>query len=174
MPPRPSVARSQRPLSAIFIGSLGSTSTPPDLPKLPEPPSPEGSPGPSTPSKSGLPSPPATNSSGSGNGSTGDDSTNGGSIRQRKSQRPYSVPNVYDMYHSHNKSYTDLTNSANNPLSDEEDETNDHERDEDSTARFDLHRRRSTNTIPSDNVSALQRVKSLTERNRQVNLLFRL
>ncbi|GJE88464.1 hypothetical protein PsYK624_045470 [Phanerochaete sordida] len=72
------------------------------------------------------------------------------------------------MYNGRNKSYTDLTNAASNPLSDEEDEPNDHERDDDTTARFDMHRRRSTNTIPGDHVSALQRVKTLTERNRLI------
>ena len=78
------------------------------------------------------------------------------------------------MYYGRNKSYSDLASSANNnPLSDEDDDPNDYERDEDSTARFDLHRRRSTNTVPSEHASALQRVKSLTERNRMVSYLCR-
>lgn len=173
MTPRPSITRSQRPLSAIFIGSLGSTSTstPPDLPKLPEPPSPEGSPSPE-PSGSGLPSPPATNStgSGSGSGSNGDDSTNAGSLRRRTStsQRPHTVSEMYSSV-QHSRSFSDLNGARPSTLSDDEDEPNDHERDEDSTARYDLHRRRSTNTVPSDHASALQRVKSLTERNRMVS-----
>jgi hypothetical protein len=70
---------------------------------------------------------------------------------------------------SRNRSYADLRSTGPSTLSDEEDDPNDHERDEDATARFDLHRRRSTNTVPSDHASALQRVKSLTERNRMVS-----
>ena len=167
MTPRPSITRSQRPLSAIFIGSLGSSSssTPPDLPKLPEPPSPEGSP---ELSRSGLPSPPATNSTGSGSGSNGDESTNAGSLRGRIPQRPHTASEMYNGGHS--RSYSELRNAAPSTLSDEEDDPNDYERDEDTTARFELHRRRSTNTVPSDHASALQRVKSLTERNRMVRL----
>lgn len=165
MTPRPSITRKQRPLSAIFIGSLGSSSssTPPDLPKLPEPPSPEQS---SPPSRTGLPSPPATNSTGSGSGSNGDDSTNTGSLRERKPQRLYSTSEMYNG--ARNKSHPDIHSASNSVLSDEDDDPNDHEHDEDSTARFDLHRRRSTSSVPSDHASTLERVKSLTERNRAV------
>ena len=159
MTPRPNFTHKQRPLSAIFIGSLGSNSpsnsaSPPDLSKLPVPPG--SSPG----SSSGLPSPPATNSTGSG--SAGDESTsNNGSVRQRASQRPLSTS---DMYHG-TKPNSNM-NSASRPQDD--DDPND-ENDEDNTARFNgSYRHSTTRTTSIENMSALQRVKSLTERNRQV------
>ncbi|PSS06586.1 hypothetical protein PHLCEN_2v3644 [Hermanssonia centrifuga] len=160
MPPRPSFTHKQRPLSAIYIGSLGSTSTasPPDLPRLPEPP--DSNPG----SPSGLPSPPATNSTGSG--SNGDDSTNSGSVRK---PRPFSTSDMYNG--SRNWSPADSRNggSSRTNFSDDEDDQNNRDIDEDDTARLNLLRRRSAaRPAPADNMSALQRVKSLTERNRMV------
>lgn len=187
MTPRPSIAgqSKQRPLSAIYIGSSTSTSTPPDLPRLPEPPSPGGS---SNGSQTGLPSPPATNST----GSVGDDSgtAHGGSLRKRPSttthRSSYSVPSVsslVDMYDGQSnlsrRSSKSFRNSNNNHpstsnLTDEEDEPahdNDDEHDEDTTARFDSLSRRTAHRTPAkgdEHSSALQRVKSLTERNRMV------
>lgn len=187
MTPRSSVAlKQQRPLSAIYIGSIGSTSssTPPDLPRLPEPPvSPGGS---SNASASGLPSPPATNSTGSG--SVGDDGTaHAGSQRERSStQRPHVASAImYDespkdlirsnSVASKNKpfSHRKAHSVASSGLADEEDDLHDNENDEDATARFDsLSRRRSGRVMSppraEDHSSALQRVKSLTERNRMV------
>ncbi|KAJ3528264.1 hypothetical protein NM688_g8021 [Phlebia brevispora] len=161
MTPRPNFTHKQRPLSAIYIGSLGSnssanTASPPDLPKLPEPPS--ISPG----SSSGLPSPPATNSTGSG--SVGDEGTDKkGSVRQRPSQRPLSTSDMYNGIKS--KVASDMSSAS--TLNDD-DELND-ENDEDDTARFSLSRTYSTpRTNSTESMSALQRVKSLTERNRQV------
>lgn len=189
MTPRPSVAlKQQRPLSAIFIGSLGSisSSTPPDLPRLPEPPvSPGGS---SNASGSGLPSPPATNSTGSG--SVGDDSTAAaGSQRKRSStQRPYVVAaDMYDdakndlarsnrtssrnKHSSHSKNHSIVSTS----LTDEEDDPHDNDNDEDATARFSSISRGKSGRVTSppraeEHSSALQRVRSLTERNRMVRL----
>lgn len=69
MPPRVSGPRAtQRPLSAIFIGSAAPAVGTNPLPDLPEPPSPSGS-----SVGSGLPSPPATNST--GGSSTSDPAT---------------------------------------------------------------------------------------------------
>lgn len=165
MTSRPSAARKQRPVSAIFIGSLGSSSssTPPDLPRLPEPPSPEGSPI----AETGLPSPPGTNSTGSG--SNGDDSTNAGGVRKRPSQRTQPASDMQNGRSYGARSDTRQTHNS-NPFDD--DDMNDNENDEDSTARFNHHRRQSTGPAPGDNLSALQRVKSLTQRNRMVNSKF--
>lgn len=193
MTPRTSVAlKQQRPLSAIFIGSLdsASSSTPPDLPRLPEPPASPG--GSSNASGSGLPSPPATNSTGSG--SVGDDGAHVASGRRRSStQRPHTV--AADMYDAFQNDVTrsSSTSSKNKPLSharsqsvasssltddDEDDahEDNDDNDDNDVTARFDTLSRRKSSRVTSppkteDHSSALQRVKSLTERNRMVRLL---
>lgn len=54
------------------------------------------------------------------------------------------------------------------PNSDDEDDENDHAADEDITARLD---RRLGTSSPSENIAALQRVKSLAQRNRMVSLL---
>lgn len=56
---------------------------------------------------------------------------------------------------------------------DDEDDPN-NENDEDHTARLSLDRRRSAKTTlpPDDNVSALARVKNLTQRNRMVSYLY--
>lgn len=160
MPPRSLVASSRRPLSAIFLGSL-----PPkdpkeaNIPDLPEPPE---SPGAASPS--GLPSPPATNSTGSG--STGDNnSANSGSIRQRPVSYSRS-PSTMMPTETHEKPIT--TAKTSRPNSDDEDDENDHAAEEDNTARLD---RRIGVKGPSENIAALQRVKSLAQRNRMVSLL---
>ncbi|KAG0704451.1 hypothetical protein DFH29DRAFT_873681 [Suillus ampliporus] len=152
MTPRPLISSysSRRPLSAIFLGSL-----PPkeqiiaDLPEPPESPS-------IASTSSGLPSPPATNSTGSG--STGDNkSATAGSLRQRPasyanaimSDRNYDTPNT-------------LAKSSRN-IDDDDDDENDYSNEEDDTARLDCsHATKS----PNENLVALQRVKSLAERNR--------
>ena len=54
------------------------------------------------------------------------------------------------------------------PNSDDEDDENDHAGEEDNTARLD---RRIGVKSTSENVAALQRVKSLAQRNRMVSLL---
>lgn len=51
---------------------------------------------------------------------------------------------------------------------DDEDEQDENENDEDHTARLSDDRRRSFPKAASDNQSALQRVKNLTQRNRMV------
>ena len=140
-----------RPLSAIYIGPNPS---PPVVPDLPEPPSPG-----SSSNGSGLPSPPATNSTGSG--STGDNSAHGGSLRQKSSQ--FSSTNM------HNGSLAKVSSEAlaKPPASgriDEEEINEVDNDDEDHTARLGRQSRAAVN----ENVLALQRVKSLTQRNRLV------
>jgi hypothetical protein len=161
MTPRPLISSSsRRPLSAIFLGSL-----PPkdpkefNIPDLPEPPE---SPG-AVSTASGLPSPPATNSTGSG--SAGDNnSASSGSTRQRPVS--YSSSSNLIMSTENNGRPTSLSKTS-RPSSDEDDE-NDHANEEDNTARLDL---RLAGQGPSENVAALQRVKSLAQRNRMVSLL---
>ncbi|CAL1712984.1 unnamed protein product [Somion occarium] len=150
-------ATHKRPLSAIFIGSLDSNSTasPPELPVLPASPS-------ASSNGSGLPSPPATNSTGSG--SVGEDSPSGSRARRKAASGSAS-----EMFNgSYNKSQTSLRPRTAN-LSDDEDDLHDNEHDEDDTARFSLERKRSSLTSTTkENISALQRVRSLTQRNRMV------
>ncbi|OSD07342.1 hypothetical protein PYCCODRAFT_1359215 [Trametes coccinea BRFM310] len=156
MTPRPVLAPKSRPLSAIFIGSAGST--PPSLPDLPEPPSPGSS---SNASASGLPSPPATNSTGSG--SVGEGSSTAGSLRHRTpSSRASSDMSggAGDRAYGYNKKRSSTL--------DDEDEAEENENDEDHTARLSDDRRRSFPKAANDNQSALQRVKNLTQRNRMV------
>ena len=156
MTPRPHFTQKERPLSAIFIGSLSSHSTsstasPPNLPKLPEPPEP--SPG----SSSGLPSPPASNSTGSG--SVGDESTNTASLRQRATQRR---PLPSTMLHgSSSKAGRSLRSTPTFP----EDDDDHNDNDEDHTARLDMSR---AQAVSKENEVTLQRVKSLQDRNREV------
>ncbi|KAI0755103.1 hypothetical protein C8Q80DRAFT_1095322, partial [Daedaleopsis nitida] len=150
--PRPVLASKSRPLSAIFIGSAGSSS--PAFPDLPEPPSPS-----TSSNASGLPSPPATNSTGSG--SVGEGSTNAGSLRYRT---PSSKSSSSMTVGVGDKSY--VYNKKRSSMLEDEDDPEDNENDEDHTARFSDERRRS---MPkADNQDALQRVKSLTQRNRMV------
>ncbi|KAF9222950.1 hypothetical protein BS17DRAFT_782867 [Gyrodon lividus] len=157
MTPRPPVSSSsRRPLSAIFLGSLPPRN-PKDIsiPDLPEPPE---SPG-AVSIASGLPSPPATNSTGSG--STGDNnSANSGSTRQRPVSYSSSLSSIMSA-----ESYDKPTpiSKTSRPNSDDEDDENDHANEEDNTARLD---HRHSNMSPSENVAALQRVKSLAQRNR--------
>ncbi|KAI0662010.1 hypothetical protein C8Q70DRAFT_1051513 [Cubamyces menziesii] len=151
MTPRPALAPKSRPLSAIFIGSAGST--PPTLPDLPEPPSPS--------SSSGLPSPPATNSTGSG--SVGEGSTTAGSLRHRTT----SFKATSDMSGgSGDRSYT--YSKKRSSVVEDEDDPDENENDEDHTARLSDDRRREFPKAASDNLAAVQRVKNLTQRNRMV------
>ena len=160
MPPRTALAsRSRsRPLSAIYIGSGSTpTSSPPSIPDLPEPPSP------STSHDSGLPSPPATNSTGSG--SVGDSNSNSaGSVRQRsaasRSTSSSEMPHGYDKPRNVKRSSQVFT--------DEEEDGGALDNDEDSTARL-SGRRRQSKTANEDGTSALDRVRSLTQRNRMVS-----
>ncbi|KAH7924532.1 hypothetical protein BV22DRAFT_1129760 [Leucogyrophana mollusca] len=153
MTPRPllSSSSSRRPLSAIFLGSQPPTEfNIPDLPEPPESPS-------AASNASGLPSPPATNSTGSG--STGDNnSANAGSTRQR----PASYSGAIMPNGNYDKQMFSTKNARSTPDFDEEDE-NDLGNGEDDTARLD---RRLATKSPSENSVALQRVKSLTQRNR--------
>ncbi|EGN98596.1 hypothetical protein SERLA73DRAFT_161294 [Serpula lacrymans var. lacrymans S7.3] len=129
--------------------SLPSSDNLPDLPEPPESPSALSATG------SGLPSPPATNSTGSG--STGDNNSNkAGSLRQR----PVSLSNM-NMPSGNYDKFISSTNSR-IPL-EEEDDDEDIGNGEDDTARLDLRRSLKTS---NENVMALQRVKSLTQRNR--------
>lgn len=165
MTPRPSLATKPRPSSAIYLGP-----PPLDIPDLPEPPSPVSSNG------SGLPSPPATNSTGSG-------STESTSAHDRDRPRPVSLTLSANMLNGTNiktfqaafaQNSHPKSNLKNQPHSspdeydeDDNDNDNDNDNDEDNTARLD--RRHSLKTA-SENVIALQRVKSLTQRNRMVSV----
>lgn len=171
MPVRPSFANrdstgsTARPISAIYLGPTATTpSTPSKLPDLPEPPPSPGAESNSSGHGSGLPSPPATNSS----ESTGDDTTNFGSVRQRPASYSHSSSSAnmngssYNTEHS-SRSMQNL-NEGDDDLDDENDIDNN---DEDNTAR--LERRRSLKSPNNENLLALQRVKSLTQRNRMVS-----
>lgn len=185
MPSRPELRpKGNRPTSAIYLGNspiIGGPSsskltptssspydanvqTPPSLPDLPEPPSPESSPG---SRGSGLPSPPATNSTGSG--STGDP----GSIALR--QRPLSLAS--DSSGSSHRTVSERSATRSRSVSrssclrdesfpdhdggDYEDDNDD--LDGDQTAKLDRRHQTSEHNL------ALQRVKSLTQRNRMVS-----
>ncbi|KAI5123158.1 hypothetical protein M0805_000861 [Coniferiporia weirii] len=116
--------------------------SPSQLPDLPDPPS--------SPGSSGLPSPPATNSTGSGSNG-GDNNTSAGSVR---------VPASLTMQNGSSSSMSAPRSMSRSP-SDDGDDGN----DEDQTARLSDDRRLAS---VKDNQSALQRVKSLTQRNRLV------
>lgn len=151
---RPPLTQRPRPSSQVYIGPDSTyssyLSSPPDLPDLPEPPSPGSS---SSTSTSGLPSPPATNSTGSG--STGDP----GSIAVRGRLNMLNGSNIKTFHAAFQSTVADHH--------DEDDYDNDNDDDgEDNTARLN-QRRHST----SENVLALQRVKSLTERNKMVRIV---
>ena len=166
MPPRPTLkVKQNRPISAIYLGkdanshALQSTptsssqkeATSPRLPDLPEPPSPSSSIG---SVQSGLPSPPATNSTGSG--STGDPATV--TFRERSLSHHSNSSNST----SSGTASTLMKRSLNGSEAeyDDYDKENDNDNDNDSnddTARL------------NENVMALQRVKSLAERNRMVS-----
>lgn len=158
--PRPTGGTKSRPLSAIYIGPASSPnlSSPPSIPDLPEPPSPTSSGG------SGLPSPPASNSTGSG-------STNAGSIRQRPAQRKNGAsPDAFAADMPNGTRTEERSRSRAGSVVDDDDPY-EHENDEDNTARFVDGRRRSLKDAPADNMTALQRVKSLTQRNRMVSAM---
>jgi hypothetical protein len=148
--PRPGVSfAAKRPDSAIYIGQSS------NIPDLPEPPSPG-----AVSNGSGLPSPPATNSTDSG-------STNAGSLRQRSAPMNNNTRTMLNgnygktfhaAFHRDNRSKTHNSN--------DEENDNDTRDDEDDTARLDIRKQTKS---PSENVLALQRVKSLTQRNRMVN-----
>lgn len=148
--PRPSYS-SKRPLSAIFIGSGSSSSLNlPDLPDIPVENSPT--------SSSGLPSPPATNSTGSG--STGADAGN-----TRRALVTDLAANMQTVSFSSEIN----ANRKSKGSSDEEegDDGGDH------TAKLSDDKRMPLKPRISDNLSALQRVKSLTQRNRMVSPEYR-
>lgn len=155
---RPLAGNKQRPLSAIFIGSLDSTYSPPDLPSLPEPPSPSGS-----SHRSGLPSPPATNSTGSGSVGEDLDTTFTGSLRKKSTSLVHSRS---DMPYGTRDNPGDRRRSRS--IDEDDDEAYEHENDEEHTARLSLDNQRSPKMVPSDNVSAIKRVANLAERNRLV------
>jgi hypothetical protein len=152
MPPRPALSSKRRPLSAIFLGvDPAPASSNSDLPDLPEPPSPGAS---ST--HSGLPSPPATNSTGSG--STGD--------RRESLDRP-TTSSTLTMRNE--KPLISRPSRASSPSGSTEYKKDEGEEEEDSTARFNLGRRRGASES-NDHIMTLQRVMSLTQRNRMVSV----
>jgi hypothetical protein len=150
MTPRPGFVSKRRPPSAIFLGDVANHPSPSNHPDLPEPPSPSAESAHSY--ASGLPSPPATNSTGSG----GNKSADGGSVRRRSVS-----DTVAEMSNGHAGNIS-LSRSS----SPSDDGTGG---DEDSTERLNHLRRRSSQTT-SENAAALQRVLSLTQRNRIVRV----
>src|SRR5712691_2836047 len=154
MTSRSSFASKRRPLSAIFLGDgppAPSSSQSSELPDLPEPPSPG-----SSSSHSGLPSPPATNSTGSG--STGDSREN----VDLSSIRPMSA-----LTSRNEKPFTSRSNRPASPTGAGEYKKDEGEDEEDNTARFNLGRQPGPSQS-SDHAVTLQRVMSLTQRNRMV------
>ncbi|TFK71273.1 hypothetical protein BDN72DRAFT_856314 [Pluteus cervinus] len=175
--------------------SLGSTSTPPGLPDLPEPPSPGAS---ISSSGSGLPSPPATNSTGSGStgdpasvafrqrhfslnslSSSGNSgginvfnlNESGSPTTMHHANRPGSAQNDMRRSSGSRSSSRIGRHGEDDDADDDEglDDTNDidgNDNDEDNTARLD--RRPGLTKSSKENISALQRVKSLTQRNKMV------
>jgi hypothetical protein len=166
--PRPSFAsESQRPLSAIYL-----CSSPNNIPDLPEPPSPGAAS--SSENGSGLPSPPATNSTGSG--STGDI----GSIRKRPaSYQPSTTSNSNStnsptnttMLNGHDKLFHAAFQRSQKGPDDDDEDGNENDDAEDNTAKLADGGRRHSFKSPSENILALQRLKSLAQRNRMVRPL---
>jgi hypothetical protein len=158
MTSRPSFASKRRPLSAIFLGDgplAPSTSSPSELPDLPEPPSPGAS-----SNHSGLPSPPATNSTGSG--STGD---------SREAVEPPTLPPPSSALTMRNEKVpTSRPTGASSPAGSGEYKKGGVDEEEDNTARLNLGRRRGSSQS-NDHVMTLQRVMSLTQRNRMVRVI---
>lgn len=143
--PGANTTRHRRPLSAIFIGN------PAQLPDLPEPPGTDSSPG-----SSGLPSPPASNSPGSG--------SNGGDLSNESVRVPASLMKALDNVAGGASAKARSRSSSRSPSDD-----GDGADDEDHTARLSggpQHSNSGNNRV--SNESALQRVKSLTQRNRLV------
>jgi hypothetical protein len=158
MTSRSSFAPKRRPLSAIFLGDFPapSASTSSELPDLPEPPSPGAS-----SSHSGLPSPPATNSTGSG--STGD---------SRENVDLPSVPHSSSALTSRDENPpTSRSNGASSPAGTGEYKRDEGEDEEDNTARLNFGRHHGPSQS-NDHVQTLQRVMSLTQRNRQVRVFY--
>jgi hypothetical protein len=151
MTPRSSLASKRRPLSAIFLGA-DPTPSPSALPDLPEPPSPG-----SSSTHSGLPSPPATNSTGSG--SAGDS--------REILDRPFHPPTSSALTMRNEKPLTSRSSRASSPAGGTESRKAEEEEEEEHTARLGFGSRRGT-AQSSDHVMALQRVMSLTQRNRMV------
>ena len=155
MTPRSSFVPKRRPLSAIFLGDspvAPSTSSTSELPDLPEPPSPG-----AASTHSGLPSPPATNSTGSG--STGD---------SRENVDLQTVPPHSSALTMRDERPPTLRSSrASSPAGSGEYKREEGEEEEDITARLNLGRRRGASQS-NDHVVTLQRVMSLTQRNRMV------
>ncbi|KAF9263001.1 hypothetical protein L218DRAFT_375056 [Marasmius fiardii PR-910] len=156
-----------RPNSAVYIGSdplhlqqTGSTTF--SLPDLPEPPSPVSSTG------SGLPSPPATNSTGSG--SSGDPASialRGGT----KGNMPLLEENYVKAFHAAFEEQQRPQGQHRYETVDDDDDIDNHTNNsnelyahDDDTAKFN----RSQSNTNNDNALALERVKSLQERNRMV------
>jgi hypothetical protein len=152
MTPRLAFASKRRPLSAIFLGADPAPSTS-DLPDLPEPPSPGAS---ST--HSGLPSPPATNSTGSG--STGDSREN--------IDRPVLSPPTSTLTMRNEKPPNARSSRTSSPAGSGGSKRDEGDEEEDNTARLNLGRR-SGASQSTDHVMTLQRVMSLTQRNRMVS-----
>jgi hypothetical protein len=155
MTSRSSFASKRRPLSAIFLGdgpTTPSTSSASELPDLPEPLSPG-----AASTHSGLPSPPATNSTGSG--STGD---------SREVVDLHSVPLPSSALAMRNERQSISRSSrASSPAGSGEYRREEGDDEEDTTARLDHGRRRGASQS-NDHVVTLQRVMSLTQRNRMV------
>jgi hypothetical protein len=160
MTSRSSFASKRRPLSAIFLGdgpAVSSSSSTSELPDLPEPPSPG-----ATSTQSGLPSPPATNSTGSG--STGD---------SREAVGLHSVPSPSSALTMRNeRQFAARSSRASSPAGNGEYRREEGDDEEDTTARLDLGRRRGASQS-NDHVVTLQRVMSLTQRNRMVRTVLR-
>ena len=145
VPARPltSSTRSRRPLSAIFLGNTS------QLPDLPDPPHTAAA---SSPASSGLPSPPASTSTGSGG--TGRDRDEG--------DAGYSKGDSALMRSDVDERPAEALRSASRARSrSSAGEFGQLDGDEDDTARL----------SSLSNESALQRVKSLTQRNRLVRTL---
>lgn len=149
MTPRAPLASKRRPLSAIFLGA-GQTPSPSDLPDLPEPPSPGAS-----SNHSGLPSPPATNSTGSG--SAGDS--------REVLDRPFHPPSSSALSMRNEKPLNSKSSRTSSPVGGSEIREGDEDDQEDNTARLSLSSRRGASQS-SEHVMTLQRVMSLTQRNR--------
>ena len=160
MTSRSSFVPKRRPLSAIFLGDgppAPSSTQSSDLPDLPEPPSPG-----SSSSHSGLPSPPATNSTGSG--SIGDSREN----VDLRSGRPSTSTLT-----SRNEKPSTSRDRPPSPSGAGEYKKDEGEDEEDNTARFNLGRRTGPSQS-SDHAVTLQRVMSLTQRNRMVRFFHEL
>lgn len=161
-------SKHRRPLSAIF---LGPPVQPP--PELPDPPSAA-----SSPASSGLPSPPASNYTGSGPGSNGGDLSNENirvpaslSLTMKKASDDgggFSGISGNDL-RSRSLSRSGSRASLRSRSPSDEDDALD---DDDHTARLSGGPGPSTRSNPDSNESALERVKSLTQRNRLVRPSF--